>query len=69
MKSLPFNIEDVRRWAEDYPTPFYVYDEKGIRDTVTALKEAFSWNEGFREYFAVKATPTPAVLRLLSDLG
>lgn len=69
MKSLPFNIEDVRRWAEDYPTPFYVYDEKGIRDTVTALKEAFSWSEGFREYFAVKATPTPAVLRLLSDLG
>ena len=52
-----------------YPTPLQVYDERTIRSRVRALLDAFSWNQGFREYFAVKATPTPAILRLLADMG
>ena len=67
-ETLPFTLDEARAWREQYPTPFYIYDEAGIRNCVTALKKAFSWNPGFREYFAVKATPTPAILRLLRDL-
>ena len=52
-----------------YPTPFHIYDEKGIRENARRLKEAFAWNPGFREYFAVKATPTPAILKLLHEEG
>lgn len=66
---LPFTLEQARRWREIYPTPFYLYDAAGIRDCVLELYKAFSWNPGFREYFALKATPTPAILRLLRDLG
>ena len=66
---LPFTLEQALAWRETYPTPFYLYDEAGIRQCVTDLYRAFSWNSGFREYFAVKATPTPAILRLLRDLG
>lgn len=68
-KTLPFTLEQIRAIAKEHPTPFYLYDEEGIRNCVQALKAAFSWNEGFREYFAVKATPTPAILSLLRDLG
>ena len=66
---LPFTLEDALRWKETYPTPFYVYDEEGIRACVNEVYDAFSWNEGFKEYFAVKATPTPGILRLLKSLG
>ncbi len=66
---LPFDLEQVRAIAADYPTPFYLYDAAGIRGCVRALQAAFAWNEGFREYFAVKATPTPGILALLRDLG
>ena len=66
---LPFSLEQARQWRESCPTPFYVYDEAGIRRCVEDLYRAFSWNKGFREYFAVKALPTPAVLRLLASLG
>lgn len=52
-----------------YPTPFHIYDEKGIRENARRLKAAFAWNRGFREYFAVKATPTPAILKLLHEEG
>lgn len=52
---------------QDYPTPFHLYDEKGIRETARALNQAFSWNKGFKEYFAVKATPTPAILKILQE--
>ena len=65
-KSLPFTAAAARRWTETVPTPFYVYDAAGITAGIKALKAAFSWNKGFREYFAVKATPTPGVLRLLT---
>ena len=52
-----------------YPTPFHIYDEAGIRENARRLKAAFAWNPGFREYFAVKATPTPAILKLLHEEG
>jgi len=52
-----------------YPTPFHIYDEKGIRENARALKAAFAWNPGYREYFAVKATPTPGILKVLKEEG
>ena len=55
--------------AAQYPTPFHLYDEHGIRENARALNHAFSWNPGFREYFAVKATPTPAILNILKEEG
>ena len=61
--------EQLDEIVKTYPTPFYIYDEKGIRQTARDLKEAFSWNNGFREYFAVKATPTPAILKVLKEEG
>ena len=59
MKNTFVTKEQVEQIAAVYPTPFHLYDEKGIRENAKALKEAFAWNEGFREYFAVKATPNP----------
>jgi diaminopimelate decarboxylase len=55
--------------VKTYPTPFHIYDEKGIRETARAVFKAFSWNPGFREYFAVKATPTPGILKILKEEG
>ncbi len=55
--------------AEKYPTPFYVYDEKGIEDNARRLLDAFSWNKGYKEFFAVKATPNPVLLKILKRLG
>lgn len=52
-----------------YPTPFHLYDEKGIRETVRSLYKAFSWNQGFKEYFAIKATPNPFILKILQEEG
>lgn len=68
-EKLPFSKSDVLEWEKSYPTPFYVYDEEGIVNCVKALYSAFSWNKGYKEYFAVKATPTPGILRVLRDLG
>lgn len=67
--TLPFTKEDIEKIAKDYPTPFYLYDEKGICDCVKRIKQAFSWNSGYKEYFAVKATPNPAIISLLHSLG
>ena len=67
-KLLPFSAEQVISWTGQYPTPFYVYDEQGIRKTVDDVYKAFAWNPGFREYFAVKATPTPAILRVMESM-
>lgn len=55
--------------ASEYPTPFHLYDEKGIRENARALIRAFSWNKGFKEYFAVKATPNPVILNILKEEG
>ena len=54
---------------KEYPTPFHLYDEAGIRKNAQALKDAFAWNKGFREYFAVKATPNPFVMNILREYG
>lgn len=70
MKKVPFvTKEQVEEMIKLYPTPFHLYDEKGIRETARNLYKAFSWNEGFKEYFAVKATPTPAILKILHEEG
>lgn len=63
MKKPFVTKEQVEEIAKVYPTPFYVYDEKAIRENARKLKKAFSWNKGFREYFAVKATPNPFILK------
>ena len=55
--------------CERYPTPFHLYDEAGIRANVEAVREAFSWNPGFTEYFAVKANPNPALIKILAEYG
>ena len=70
MKKVPFITKaQVEKLAEKYPTPFYVYNEKGIRDTVRSINKAFAWNKGFREYFAVKATPLPGILKIMKEEG
>ncbi len=70
MQKRPFiTKEKAQEIIEKFPTPFHIYDEKGIRENARRLKEAFSWNKGFREYFAVKATPTPAILQILREEG
>ena len=61
--------EQLEEIIKTYPTPFHIYDEKGIRENAKALKEAFSWNPGYREYFAVKATPNPYLINILRDYG
>lgn len=68
-KPLPFPAATIQRLAEKYPTPFYVYDEKGIRKSARSLNSAFAWCDGFREYFAVKALPNPHILRILKEEG
>ena len=68
MKKTPFvTKEQVEEIVKTYPTPFHLYDEKGIRENAKAVKEAFAWNPGFREYFAVKATPNPYLLKILKE--
>lgn len=61
--------EQIEEIVKTYPTPFHIYDEKGIRENAKALKEAFSWNKGFKEFFAVKATPNPFLINILRDYG
>lgn len=61
--------EQIEEIVKTYPTPFHLYDEKGIRENVKALKEAFAWNPGYREYFAVKATPNPFIIDILKEYG
>lgn len=62
-------LEQLKEIEKKYPTPFYVYDEKGIRENAKHLQKAFSWNKGFKEYFAVKATPNPYILKILKECG
>ncbi|MCR5674226.1 MAG: diaminopimelate decarboxylase [Lachnospiraceae bacterium] len=67
---MPFiTKEQAEEIAGKYPTPFHIYDEKGIRDNMRRVREAFAWNPGFREYFAVKAEPNPAIMQVLMDEG
>ena len=69
MKEAFVTKEQVEQIVKEYPTPFHLYDEKGIRENVRELKEAFAWNPGFREYFAVKATPNPFLMNILKEYG
>ena len=69
MKTPFISREKLAEITAQFPTPFHLYDEKGIRERARALHEAFSWNPGFKEYFAVKATPNPAILKILKEEG
>ena len=70
MDKIPFlTREKAEEIAARYPTPFHVYDEKGIRQKACDVREAFAWNPGFREYFAVKATPNPFLIKILQEYG
>ena len=69
MKTPFVTKAQLDRIVKEYPTPFHIYDEAGIRANARRVREAFAWNPGFKEYFAVKATPTPAILKLLREEG
>lgn len=70
MKKETFlTLEQAREIAARYPTPFHIYNERGIRENAARVREAFAWNKGFREYFAVKATPNPFLLNILKEYG
>ena len=67
---VPFITKNqLDKITAEFPTPFHLYDEHGIREKARALNTAFSWNKGFKEFFAVKATPTPAILKILQEEG
>ena len=70
MEKKPFvTLEKLKEIIRQYPTPFHIYDEKGIRENAARVRQAFAWNKGFKEYFAVKATPNPFILNLLKEYG
>jgi diaminopimelate decarboxylase len=68
-KKLPFTKSQLEDIIEKYPTPFHIYDEKAIRENAVRFKKAFEWNEGFKEYFAIKATPNPYLMKILREEG
>ncbi len=69
MKKPFLTLAQAREIVKTFPTPFHIYDERGIRENARALRAAFAWNPGFKEYFAVKATPTPGILKILREEG
>ncbi|MBP8641138.1 MAG: diaminopimelate decarboxylase [Oscillospiraceae bacterium] len=69
MKKPFVSLEQLKELSKEFPTPYHLYDEKGIRENARKLYKAFSWNKGFKEYFAVKATPNPAILKILNEEG
>ena len=70
MEKKPFvTLEQIKEITKKYPTPFHIYDEKGIRENVKKLKDAFSWNKGYKEFFAIKATPNPFLISILKEYG
>lgn len=68
-KKAFITLEQTEQIIKEFPTPFHIYDEKGIRENARKLKQAFAWNPGFKEYFAVKATPNPYILEILKEEG
>lgn len=68
-KEVPFSKTEIEQVIEKFPTPFHIYDEKGIRENARRLKRAFSWAPGFTEYFAVKATPNPYIMSIFKQEG
>lgn len=69
MKTPFVTLEQLKEFSEKMPTPYHIYDEKGIRENARKLNNAFSWNKGFKEYFAVKATPNPSIMQILREEG
>ena len=70
MEKKPFvTLEQLKEIEKTYPTPYHLYDEKGIRENAMKLRQAFSWNPGYKEYFAVKATPNPFLMSILKEYG
>ena len=69
MKQPFVTLEQLQEIVKQYPTPLHLYDERGIRENVRKLRQAFAWNRGFREFFAVKATPNPTILNILREEG
>ncbi|MDY4105551.1 MAG: diaminopimelate decarboxylase, partial [Oscillospiraceae bacterium] len=70
MKKKTFvTLEQLREIDKTIPTPYHLYDEQAIRENARRVNEAFSWNPGFKEYFAVKATPNPTIMRILHEEG
>ena len=68
-KTLPFTRRQIEDLAARFPTPFHVYDERGIRENARRLNRAFAWNAGFREFFAVKAAPNPFLMKIVKAEG
>ncbi|MFK8114843.1 MAG: diaminopimelate decarboxylase [Rubripirellula sp.] len=68
-KPLPFDEQTIRQITEQFPTPVYIYDEKGIRETCRQLNQAFQWSDSFRNFFAVKATPNPRIMQITKEEG
>ncbi len=69
MKKTFVTKEKLEEITQQFPTPFHLYDEKGIRENVQELYDAFSWNKGYKEFFAVKATPNPFLIKILHEYG
>lgn len=69
MKEPFVTLDQLKEFSKDYPTPYHLYDEKGIRENARKLNKAFSWNKGYKEYFAVKATPNPEIMKILHEEG
>ena len=66
MKKAFVSKAQIEEIVKEFPTPFHIYDEKGIRANAQAMKEAFAWNKGFKEYFAVKANPNPFLIKIFT---
>ena len=69
LKEMPFTKNELEKMVTKFPTPFHIYDEKSISENAGDLLQAFEWNDGCKEYFAVKATPKPFILRILKSEG
>jgi len=68
-KILPFSKEHLKKIIKNHPTPFHIYDEKAIRENARRFKKAFEWNEGFKEYYAIKSAPNPYLMKILREEG
>ncbi len=65
-KTLPFTKVQLEKIIQDFPTPFHIYDEKAIRENARYFLNSFSWNKGFKEYYAIKAAPNPYLMKILA---
>ena len=68
-KYIPFSKQQLEKIIEQYPTPFHIYDEKGIREYARKFTRAFSWNSGFKEYYAIKSAPNPYLMKIMREEG